>query len=344
MKPFLYFRKELYYSFAAEIAAVTNLFYLRSFYQVILLIALHLIACLLMNPIIFPLIFKKYRRHAKKVTFVLISICFLTFFLGYVVLLLLFIYLLASREKEESIKIESFSVDDILIGSVFLKQRVVGEAPLYLLRKPDELKEKDVDLLSAIILDVKNPRLLDNAMSILSSQHDELRLSLFSMLTSLEKSIQERISFLIDKLKEDLPDEDKANILFRLAQNYYELVYYKLVDRELEKPTLQKAEDYLSQAINIKQNAEFLLLMSKIQLAKRAFMPAAGFLSMAVKLNNLHPVRYAPYIAEIYFNNGQYARVVETLTKYAKDLTYSMNLYLVYICEFWMIDDAGSFK
>lgn len=344
MKVLVFYRKEFFYSLAAEIAAIANLFYMQSFYQVVLLLLLHLISCLLLAPIIFPLLLKRYKRYAKGITFLLVSVCFLLFFPGYLLLLFVLFYLLFSHRKKVTGKIESFSVSELLASRVSLRSRTTGEAPLYLLKKPGGLRGKEVDLLAAIILDIKNPRLLSNVVGILSSQYDELRLSVFSILTNLEKSIQERISLLNAKLKEDLPEEEKADILFKLAQNYYELVYYRLVDQELERSTLQKAEEYLLQALDIKQDAEFLILMSKIQMAKRNILFAAGFIAMAVKLNSLHPVRYIPYIAEMHFIKGQYGRTVELLTKYSKDLKYSMNPYLAYMCEFWIADDAGSIK
>lgn len=344
IKELTYFRKDLFYSLIAEAAAVANLFYLQSFYQLILLLLSHLIACLLMVPLIFPLLLKRYKRYAKRITFLLISICFLMFFPGYLLLLSVFLYLLVSRKKRVSARIESFSLSEFLASSVSLKGRAMGEAPLYLLQKSGGLRGKEVDLLATLILEIKNPRLLNNAAGILSSQYDELRLSVFSSLTRLEKSIQERISLLSERLKEDLPDEEKADVLFKLAQNNYDLVYHKLVDEELEKLTLQKAEDYLLQAMKVKQDAEFLILMSKVQMAKKDLTSAEKFLISAVELNRLHPTRYAPYLAEIYFRKGKYGRVVELLSKYARDLKYSMNPYLAYIYEFWIVNDAGSSK
>ncbi|MEN3028718.1 MAG: hypothetical protein ABDH29_05825 [Aquificaceae bacterium] len=341
IKEALFSKKELFYSLTAEAAAVANLFYLQSFYQLILLLSLHLIACLLMVPLIFPLLFKRYKRYTKRITFVLISICFFMSFPGYLLLLFVFLYLLVSRRKRVSVKIESFSLSEFLAGSVSLKGRAMGEAPLYLLRKSEGLRGKEVDLLAALLLEIKNPRFLSNAAGILSSQYDELRLSVFSTLTRLEKSIQERINLLSERLKGNSPDEEKADILFKLAQNYYDLVYHRLVDEELEKPTLQKAEDYLLQAMDIRQDAEFLILMSKVQMAKGNLSSAERFLMRAGELNGLHPTRYIPYLTEIYFRKGQYSRVVELLPKHAEDLKYSMNPYLAYICEFWIVDDAG---
>ncbi|MCS7262484.1 MAG: hypothetical protein NZ560_03605, partial [Aquificaceae bacterium] len=106
IKELTYFRKDLFYSLIAEAAAVANLFYLQSFYQLILLLLSHLIACLLMVPIIFPLLLKRYKRYAKRITFLLISICFLMFFPGYLLLLSVFLYLLVSRKKRVSARIE----------------------------------------------------------------------------------------------------------------------------------------------------------------------------------------------------------------------------------------------
>lgn len=328
-------RKEIYYSLGAEVAALTSFFFMQNFYQVIFVLASHLIACILISPLLLTLLPDRYKKHKGRSLILLVSLGFFLFVPGYVLLLITTIYLLRTQKVRPITNMESFSIEELFTSNVLPKISTLGEGPLYIVSKIRDMDEKKFNVLSSLLLEMKNPRILDYLSTALGSRHDELRLYIFSTLLRLEKSIQERISLLNKNLENNISDTEKAITLFELAQSYYDLVYFKLVDKELERITLQKAEEYLTKAINIRKNPEFYILMGKIKLVERNYALAEEFLLKALNLNHIHPIRYIPYIAEVYFSKGEYQKVKKIILENLEYLKFSANPYIYYIVEFW---------
>ncbi len=338
-------KKEIYYSFFFETGAIISLVFLKSPYQLFLLILLHFIACLLIVSVLIRLLPKRYRKDKKRVIGAFISLTLIGFFLfviGYVLLVIAVLYLLRYQKNLMGDNIKSFSLYELLADRIPPKVSLFGEAPLYSIIFRDNIPKSRLELISLIIAEVKNPRLIEYVSRLIGHENDELRLSVTSLYYKLENSIQERIKHLLERLESS--KEDKAYLFFELSQSYYDLVYYKLVDKELEIVTLQKAEEYIYKAMNIKDAPEFYILLGKIYIAKKEYSKAIETLNKVSLYKYVNPVKYVPYIAEAYFGSGNISEVRNVIQKYSDSLRYTINPNLIYVIDFWVRKNGANSK
>lgn len=331
-------RKELYYSILFEVSAVTNLIFMKSAYQLFLTLILHLIACILIVNVLTFLLPKRYKKDRTRVIGAFISLTLLGFFLfllGYISLTVLTVYLLRNQKTIVETNIKSYSLDELFLDKMPARVNLFGEAPLYFAIFRENIPKSRLDLVSLIISEAKNPKLIEYASRFISSDNDELRLSAASLYYKLENSIQERIKHLLEKLRSEKSKEEEAYTLYELAKSYYDLIYYKLVDKELEAITLKKAEEYLKKAISIKETPEFYIFLGKIYIAKKEYPNAIEALHKVSQYKHINPISYVPYIAEAYFGSGNFLEVKNVIERYSKSLRYTINPYLVYLIDFW---------
>ncbi|MEM5882581.1 MAG: hypothetical protein QXS69_03940 [Candidatus Aenigmatarchaeota archaeon] len=267
---------------------------------------------------------------------------FFLFVIGYVLLVIAVLYLLRYQKNLMGDNIKSFSLYELLADRMPPKVSSFGEAPLYSIIFRDNIPKSRLELISLVITEVKNPKLIEYVSRLIGHENDELRLSVTSLYYKLENSIQERIKHLLERLESS--KEDKAYLFFELSQSYYDLVYYKLVDKELEIVTLQKAEEYIYKAMNIKDAPEFYILLGKIYIAKKEYSKAIETLNKVSQYKYVNPVKYVPYMAEAYFGNGNVSEVKNVIQKYSDSLRYTINPNLIYVIDFWVRRNGANSK
>ncbi|MEJ7554645.1 MAG: hypothetical protein WKI50_01755 [Aquificaceae bacterium] len=337
-------RKGIYYSLFLEIAAIANLIFLKSAYQLFLLIFLHFIACFSIVNVLIHLLPERYKKDKKRIAGAFISLTLIGFFLfvvGYVLLVVAVFYLLRYQKNITEDNIKSFSLYELLADRVPPKVNLFGETPLYSIIF-DNVPRSRLELIHLVMAEVKNPKLIEVVSRLISRRDEELRLSITSLYYKLENSIQERIKHLLERLESS--KEDKAYLFFELSQSYYDLVYYKLVDKELEIVTLQKAEEYIYKAMNIKDAPEFYILLGKIYIAKKEYSKAIETLNKVSQYKYVNPVKYVPYIAEAYFGSGNISEVRNVIQKYSDSLRYTINPNLIYVIDFWVRKNGANSK
>ncbi|MEJ7622332.1 MAG: hypothetical protein WKI49_07505 [Aquificaceae bacterium] len=337
-------RKGIYYSLFLEIAAIANLIFLKSAYQLFLLIFLHFIACFSIVNVLIHLLPERYKKDKKRIAGAFISLTLIGFFLfvvGYVLLVVAVFYLLRYQKNITEDNIKSFSLYELLADRVPPKVNLFGETPLYSIIF-DNVPRSRLELIHLVMAEVKNPKLIEVVSKLISRRDEELRLSITSLYYKLENSIQERIKHLLERLESS--KEDKAYLFFELSQSYYDLVYYKLVDKELEIVTLQKAEEYIYKAMNIKDAPEFYILLGKIYIAKKEYSKAIETLNKVSLYKYVNPVKYVPYIAEAYFGSGNISEVRNVIQKYSDSLRYTINPNLIYVIDFWVRKNGANSK
>ncbi len=163
---------------------------------------------------------------------------------------------------------------------------------IYEKRKLGETFNIDSDAENIFILNkFITPYTIRHLKKAVSSSNDEIRVTAFSMLSSMEREMMEKIAILKEKLKKD---SKNFFIYYMLAKLYWELIYLGINDEELESFYIEEAEKYINEALSIKRSINALLLASKIALRKGDIKIAEG------------------YIREIKEKNGNY-EMVKTL-------------------------------
>jgi hypothetical protein len=151
---------------------------------------------------------------------------------------------------------------------------------------------------------------------LLSDSNDDIRLLAFGLLDQREKRLNHQITEL-RKVLEHIDSEDvlkKANILQRLGELHWELVYEDLVQGDLRFYSLRQAENFTQQAIAIDQENSPILLfqLAKILNASAAYPDALRSLQQAMSAG-LSKSRAKPYLAEIAYNLRRYDLVHQVL-------------------------------
>ncbi|MCS7262875.1 MAG: hypothetical protein NZ560_05625 [Aquificaceae bacterium] len=334
--------KNILYSILLETAVVGMFFHVNDLRHVLMILMIHAFACGLVASFLQTLLPKRYKKNRLKAFLLLTSLGFFLFVPGYIMLLVMTLYLLRRQKAETFLDVETLSVEELFMSNIVLKTNTFGEGPLYLLNRLSGVSEQKLSSISSLIVDAENPRILAYVSRVVSGEHDELRLSVFSTLLRLEKSIQDRINALIQRLEEEDSEDKRVLLLYDLSRSYYDLVYFGILDKELERLTLKKAEEYLMQAMEKRENAEFYIHMGKIELARGNYPQAERALLKAKEFNNVHPTRYMPYLAEAYFGMGYYDKVKEIFRESAEYLKYSVNPALYYLKVFWEPRHEGS--
>ncbi|MCH9742059.1 MAG: hypothetical protein K0U21_02510 [Proteobacteria bacterium] len=154
---------------------------------------------------------------------------------------------------------------------------------------------------------------------LLADTNDDIRLLAFGLLDKREKHINNQIAQLRKQL-DAIPGKvlsltdyhQKSNVLQRLGELYWALVYENLVQGDLKLFSLARAEDYTRQAMTLdkENNPLALFQLAKILNAAERFEEAFAAFNKAVSFG-LSEDRALPYLAELDYNLRQYNKVHE---------------------------------
>lgn len=142
---------------------------------------------------------------------------------------------------------------------------------------------------------------------LLSDQADEIRLLAFNILDQQESFITEDINRILKLLKVTEPDtETFAKFEKDLALLYWELIYRRLILKELEESMLIKAQAYALSAIKIlKSDGSLFALLGKIYTRLKQYKQAEEMFDQTTAFN-IPPSQVFPYLAEIKFKQREY--------------------------------------
>lgn len=152
---------------------------------------------------------------------------------------------------------------------------------------------------------------------LLADTNDDIRLLAFGLLDKREKHINNQIAELRKEL-DALSDSalsftdyyQKSNILLRLGELYWALVYENLVQGDLRQFSLARAEDYTRQAISLDKESDPISLfqLAKTLNAANRFDEALEAFNHAVSAG-LSEDRALPYLAELAYNLRDFKKV-----------------------------------
>jgi tetratricopeptide (TPR) repeat protein len=186
-----------------------------------------------------------------------------------------------------------------------------------------------------------------NAVSTPASMHvneqtlkhrdDEVRLYAFALMNTKEKQIERQISVILKQLSVNKDTTQRALFQKSLAALYWELIYYGFISNDLLEFTLSKALKYATEAIDVLPNDVALcVLLGRLYNKQNKLDEAIGAFERAVELK-VPIYRVAPYLAEVYFKKGDYAKVREYLQK---DVSLQQVMNLSGCVKFWTIKQA----
>ncbi len=149
----------------------------------------------------------------------------------------------------------------------------------------------------------------------MNDNDDQIRLLAFALLDNKERKIYEKIHSLEDDLQLDLDEITRAEIHSQLAFNYWEIIYLNLASGELYQIALNKAQNFAENAVKtLPKHANLWVLLGRIYLTQKKHDKALATFQHLQKSGQPHNT-YAPYLAELYFINRHFNKVLETLSQ-----------------------------
>jgi len=284
----------------------------------------HLVASLLFSVFIYSFLSSVYKKARGSFPAVFLSV-FLFPLVGYVAYLIFFLIVLRKQRREERLPVSRIQVEEVTMDNVKVKPRKFGEGIFQFFRKEAErIDERAIFLLK----EMESPISIEIAKKALRSPKDEVRLAAFSIISKLEKSINEKISFLKSRLKDVQNEREKLAVYKKLALLYWELIYFGLVDEELEKFVVEETLYYAMKVLERRDDPDVYLVAGRIYLKKKNFDKAYYYLSKALESGDtVTKIRVIPYLAEIEFYRGNYEGVKELFKQIP--LTLHPNVYFM---------------
>lgn len=246
---------------------------------------------------------------------------------GTVFLLMGFLFFLKEARGKIHLPARTIDTDEILYEFTRIKPRKLGEGALKFFtnfRKKEELL--------LFLKDILIPFSVEAARNFLKERNDEVRLGAFSILVKLEKEINNRISTLKEIFDSEKDPYKRALLSREIASYYWELLYFNLVDRELEEFVINEALRYVEEAIKELKDSYTAFIAGRMFLKQKDFERARKFLLSAYETGDkLDRIRVIPYLAEVEYHFGNFKRVKELF----EELPYSIHPNVQFAKIFW---------
>lgn len=321
-------------SLLLEILSFALLLKIKSLHGLIIILGFHGFALFLLLIVVFPFLPKRFKKNKRRTFATLFLVLYPTLYVGYISLIFYSLIIFHRQKNIEYKPYETFSINEVLDEDVYFEGRKFGEASISTIGKIENinLRLKEKAILS--ISEIRNPFTINILKENLSSRFDDIRLYAFSVISKMEKTFNENLHKLKEKLKEDISDEEKAELYYEIAAQYYDFIYYDIVDKEFKEFMLDEIFYYAQKSIQIRETPDALILIGKFFLRKNLLELSYFYFSKAMKYENLNPVKYVPYIAEIYYKLGLYMEIKEIFKKYS-EIDLILNPNLNFVIDFW---------
>jgi tetratricopeptide (TPR) repeat protein len=323
--------KKLYLSVTLEVLSILSFFTENIYVALSLFFFFHGLAVFLLTTVLYLFLPKRIRSRKWEPLVFIFLIGFFGFIVGYLFLFILTLYLLRTQRNIEFKPIETFAIEEIEDEDFDFSGRRFGEGAMLSILKednvPSELKLRAFMSLS----DLQSPITYSLIKENISNPMDEIRLMAFSMISKMEKQLNDKIHELNLRLKDDdLSEEKKAKIYFELAQAYWDFVFFHIVDKEFENYAIEKALYYAEEGLKLKKDFIPYFLIGRIYLRLKDYKKAKEYLELAF---NFKEFRYKviPYLAECYFYERNFKKVKNLFSQ----LDLSLDVKVSFLKQFW---------
>jgi tetratricopeptide (TPR) repeat protein len=323
--------EKLYLSVILEIFAISSLFVKNIYVALLLFFLFHGLAVFLLTTVLYLFLPKRIWSRKWEPLIFIFSIGFLGFIVGYLFLFILTLYLFRAQKNIEFKPIKTFSTEEIEDNDFDFSGRRFGEGAMLSILKKDNIPS-DLKLRAFMSLsDLKSPIAYSLIKENISNPIDEIRLMAFSMISKMEKQLNDKIHELNLRLKDNvLSEEEKAKIYFELAQVYWDFVFYHIVDKEFENYAIEKVLYYAEEGLKLKKDFIPYFLLGRVYLRLKDYKKAKEYLELAFNFKEFG-YKIIPYLAECYFYERNFKKVKELFSQ----LDLSLDVKINFLKQFW---------
>ncbi|EIW88055.1 hypothetical protein AGRI_12656 [Alishewanella agri BL06] len=142
----------------------------------------------------------------------------------------------------------------------------------------------------------------------LTDRSDDIRLLAYAAIEKIEFTLNNKIASLQQKIRQT----PSAELLHRVAENYWELCYLGIAEGPIRSFYLEQAQHYLEQALKLAPNPGMELKLGRILLEQQQYAAAREHLIKAQQ-DGLLVKQVTPYLAEILFAEQRYQEIATLL-------------------------------
>ncbi len=307
---------------AAAFLEVAATYFLADFVngtaQVMMYLALHLVASILLASAVMPVLPERYREPHQWVTALLFSFAFFMPLLGIIGILSAIVItpLLTLVKKEDPFSGVRAPEYVLSIRDPDIQFRVAGlRATLLDPNLPSELRMRSLIALQNMPTRVAAPTL----RKLLGDSADDIRLVAYGILDQKEKIINTQILGHLESLDRLLDRDGRINALRQLAELNWELVYTGLVQGDVREHTLNQVVKYTEEALQLSDNIPGLwLLRGRALHAQRKLDLASTAYARAIS-SGLAESRALPYLAEVAYDRHDFRALREYVARLTRN-------------------------
>jgi tetratricopeptide (TPR) repeat protein len=284
----------------------------------------HFIASLLLATMV-AWILKIFYKYPYRHTLILSFSIF--FFIGPFAVLFGVIVLIYTKISKAPAPVKEVNYELVFSVRVLSEERRLGEGSLRFAKVKD---------LERVVYFTKfyHPLTVRFFKELLFSDNDELRLLANSYLKNAEKYLQELI-YELEKVLEsqDLGKDVKFFVCRALAFLNWDVYYLGFMEEQIAKKYLDNAKEYVTKALEIKEDPSLYLLMGRIELSSREYQRAYERFKRALDLG-MEPVKVLPYLSEALYKLRNFKELKQVSEKYRG--TYSVNPKRMALISAWV--------
>lgn len=160
----------------------------------------------------------------------------------------------------------------------------------------------------------------------LTDRSDDIRLLAYAAIEKIEFTLNTKIAALQKKIQK----KPSAELLHRIAENYWELCFLGIAEGPIRSFYLEQAQQYLEKSLALEPNPGIELKLGRILLDQQQYDAATEHLLKAQE-NGLLAKQVLPYMAEILFAQGRYRDVASMLAA----IPSGQNNLITELKEYW---------
>jgi len=296
--------------------------------SIILFIAIEIAFWIVLSSVLILFMPQKYKIYRKDIFifFVVINIGLL--FIGIVLTIIMVLFGLSwatQRVSHPSYGVVDFDNQITEFPTVYSKfqEGILVMEGKHRDELPSEIKIKSLK----ILYDSNSQGNIGKIKKFLSDSSDETRLYAFALVSTFEKKLNDRITEVHNRLKDEIDPEKLENHIFELGQLYWQFIYHGVADEQLIGFYTKKIEIVLA---TVTRNPSAFVLLGKINILNKRFDKAQEAFNRAIELGVPQKV-VSTFLAEIKYEQKKYNEV----SQYILPKEFNLDLRLKPLVSMW---------
>ena len=276
--------------------------------QILWFVLIEIIFWTLFSLILVQFLPKKYKKYKQDIFlfFVIINVGLLLIGVVLTIIMLLFGLSWAthrvSRPSYETIYFEEQASQFPMVYSEFHE----GILALKSEHQDDITSDEKIKSLK-ILYDSHAQGNIGRIQHFLSDSSDETRLYAFALISTFEKSLNQRIKELQEKIAYAHSSKHKEQYNFELAQVYWQFIFHGVASHQLTGFYTQKIEKILER---IQSNNSAFILLGKIKIFNKEYDEAEVYFNKAIELG-VPKKAMSTFLAEIKYGQKKYNEIAQ---------------------------------